>query len=140
MFCSKSFVKTALFFVFFFTITDLSFFFQSGKFLVLNLIHGTKKKQTDLSFPSSSFFDPYGAKMWCIWNVSALKLTTILVLPHNLWPTALYPFLCTTFLSSRFRISHYLPFGGWQVCKGPLNALHSVRFFTSMAHLVKGTV
>ena len=72
------------------------------------------------------FFDPQATKMWFSCNLSVLKLTTILVLPHTLWPAALYSFICTTFPSSRFRISHFLPFGGSQVCKRPLNTLHSV--------------
>ena len=79
-------------------------------------MYGPKKKQKYLSFPSSSFLTHKVSKC-------GLKLTTILVLQLNLWPAALYPFLCTTFPGSRFRISHFLPFGGWQVRTRPLNAL-----------------
>ena len=50
--------------------------------------------------------------MWFSSNLSVLKLTTVLALPHNLWPAALYSFLCTTFPSSRFRISHFFAFWG----------------------------
>ena len=44
------------------------------------------------------------------------------------------------FPSSGSEYHIFLHFGGWQVCKRPINALRSVYFCTSMAHLVKGTV
>ena len=90
-----------------------------------------KKKQKDRSFPSSPFLTHKVRKC-------GLKLTTILVLPLNLCPAALYPFLCTTFPGSRFRISHFLPSGGWQVRTRPLNTLHSVCFALVWHILSKG--
>ena len=62
MFCSKSFVKTALiyiFVIFFFTLTYISCS-TIGKVSVLNLMYGPEKKK-NLSFPfnfvvSSAFF------------------------------------------------------------------------------------
>ena len=51
-------------------------------------MYGPKKKQKDSSFPSSSFLTHKVPKC-------GLKLTTILVLPHDLRPDALYRFLYT---------------------------------------------
>ena len=81
--------------------------------------------------------------MYC--NISVLKLPTILVLLLNLWPAVYISRLFTHFSLFSPALgpeSHifFLPFGGCWVCKRPLNALHSLSFCTSMAHLVKGTV
>ena len=47
--------RSYLYYRYFFFHRNLSFFFYIAKFSVLNLKYGPKKKQKDLSFPSSSF-------------------------------------------------------------------------------------
>ena len=92
MFCSKSFVKTAfiyIFVIFFFTLTYISCS-TIGKFSVLNLMYGPKKKKRSLLSLlfcrfKCIFFDPWGTKMWFSCSLSVLKLPTILVLLLNLW-------------------------------------------------------
>ena len=120
MFLSKSFVKTVLTYIFvaFFHITYL--FFNDWYIFGPQLTARTKKTEKIFPFPlifpfQVHFFYPWGTKMWFSCNLSVWKLLTILILPLNLWPAALYPFLIT-FPSSRFRISHFSPLGSrWQV-------------------------
>ena len=105
-------------FVAFFHITYL--FFNDWYIFGPQLTARTKKTEKIFPFPlifpfQVHFFYPWGTKMWFSCNLSVWQLLTILILPLNLWPAALYPFLIT-FPSSRFRISHFSPLGSrWQV-------------------------
>ena len=79
--------------------------------------------------------------MYC--NLSVLKLPTILVLLLNLWPAVYISRLFThfsLFFPALGPESHifFVPFGGWQVCTRPLNALHSLSFCMVWHILSKG--
>ena len=107
MFLSKSFVKTVLIYIFVAFFQILTYlFFNDWYIFGPQLTARTKKTEKIFPFPlifpfQVHFFYPWGTKMWFSCNLSVWKSLTILILPLNLWPAALYPFLIT-FPSSRF--------------------------------------
>ena len=109
-----------------------------GKFSVLNLLYWPQKTKNIFPFPLNLSFlthevPKYGlVVIFQYWNYPRSLFCPIIYGPPREF------FWDISRLFAHFSLLSHS--GGWQVSKRPLNALHSVFFWTSMAHLVKGAV